>query len=353
MKIDNPTARVSNSGKAVALEQDSKREETTRDKRTGAVDRRSRITIIKSGATIMILIVMVVVFSILSPEFRMGVNFFNIFDQNAVIGIIACGMAFMLIIGGFDLSVGSTAALTGVVVALILRGNPNAFLVAVVCGLAIGAAVGLINGLFIAKVGINPFVTTLGTMVIIRGLVYAATHGQAIYGFPMHYNVIGMGKIGPVPVNMIIWAWIIFFSHIVLKYSKFGQYVYAVGGNENVARLSGINVERMKILTALLCGILASVGGIVLVFRVMAALPQAGNMYEMFAIAAAVVGGCVLGGGRGGVLGTVTGALILGVIINGLHMLGVSAYWEYAVTGMIILAAVTIEVVTRRMGGKG
>lgn len=307
--------------------------------------------LIKRGTTLLILIGMFITFSVVSPQFRSAVNIFNIFEQNAVIGIIACGMAFMIIIGGFDLSVGSVAALTGIVVGIILRNSPNAFLIAILSGLAIGGGVGLTNGLLISKVGINPFVTTLGMMVIARGLVFVITLGKPIYGFPMYYNVIGMGKLGPIPVPMLIWGVIVLVAHVVIKYTRFGQYVYAVGGNETVARLSGINIGRMKILTCILTGFLASLGGIVLVFRVMAALPQAATGYELTAIAAAVVGGCALGGGIGGVVGTVVGTLILGVIINALHILGVSAYWESAVTGMIILIAVGIDMVSRRKVG--
>ena len=308
--------------------------------------------LIKRGRTLFVLIGMFIAFSVVSPQFRSAINISNIFEQNAVIGVIACGMAFMLIIGGFDLSIGSVAALTGILVAMVLRNSPNAIFLAILCGLAVGGGVGLSNGLLISKVGINPFVTTLGMMVVSRGLVFVITVGKPVYGFPMRYNVVGMGRLGPIPIPMIIWGLVVFIAHIVLKYTRFGQYVYAVGGNETVARLSGINADRMKILTATLTGFLASLAGIVLVLRVMTALPQAATGYELQAIAAAVVGGCALGGGIGGVAGTVVGTLILGVIINALHILGVSAYWESAVTGMVILIAVGIDVLSRKVGGQ-
>jgi len=295
---------------------------------------------------------MIVTFSLISPQFLSKANLLNIFEQNAVLGIIACGMAFMIIIGGFDLSVGSTAAIAGVVAALILRDNPGGFLFAVLAGLGVGALIGLCNGLLISKVGINPFITTLGMMVIIRGLVFVITKGNTIFGFPLEYNVIGMGFWGPIPVPMTLWGIVVLICFFLLKYTRFGQYVYAVGGNETVAHLSGINVDLTKILAAVVCGLLASFGGIVLLFRVMAASPQAGNMYELYAIAATVLGGCALGGGIGGVLGTVIGALLLGVIINGLHIVGVSAYWEATITGLIILVAVAIDVISRKMALK-
>ncbi len=302
--------------------------------------------------TILILIGMVITFSIISPHFLSKANIYNILEQNVVFGIMACGMAFMIITGGFDLSVGSTAALTGVTVAFILTKYPEALLIAALAGLSIGALAGFCNGMLISKVGINPFITTFGMMVVIRGMVFGLTEGRSIYEFPFKYNVIGMGKIGVFSIPLIIWVFVVAVCWVILRHTKFGQYVYAVGGNEKVAHLSGVNVDRIKILSAIVCGILASLGGIVLVFRVMSALPQAGTMYELYAIAAAVLGGCSLKGGVGSVLGTVIGVLLLGVVINGLHMVGVSAYWEQTITGLIIIFAVAIGVISQRISSK-
>ncbi len=302
--------------------------------------------------TSLILIAMVVTFSIISPHFLTKANIYNIFEQNVVFGIMACGMAFMIITGGFDLSVGSTAALAGMVVALILKSYPEALLFAILAGLGIGAVAGLCNGLLISKVGINPFITTFGMMVVIRGMVFGFTEGRSIYDFPFKYNIIGMGKIGVFSIPLMIWVFIVVVCYVILRYTQFGQYVYAVGGNEKVAHLSGVDVDRIKILAAIACSVLASLGGIVLVFRVMSALPQAGTMYELYAIAAAVLGGCSLKGGVGSVLGTVIGVLLLGVVINGLHMVGVSAYWEQTITGLIIIAAVALGVISQKISSK-
>jgi len=302
--------------------------------------------------TVIILIAMVITFSIISPQFLSKDNIYNILEQNVVFGIMACGMAFMIITGGFDLSVGSTAALTGVVVAYILQRYPEALLIAALAGLSIGALAGLCNGVLISKVGINPFITTFGMMVVIRGMVFGFTQGRSIYEFPFKYNVIGMGKIGVFSIPLMIWGSVVVVCYIILRHTKFGQYVYAVGGNEKVAHLSGVNVDGIKILSAIVCGVMASLGGIVLVFRVMSALPQAGTMYELYAIAAAVLGGCSLKGGVGSVLGTVIGVLLLGVVINGLHMVGVSAYWEQTVTGLIIIFAVAIGVISQKISSK-
>jgi ribose/xylose/arabinose/galactoside ABC-type transport system permease subunit len=302
--------------------------------------------------TSLILIGMVITFSIISPQFLSKANIYNIFEQNVVFGIMACGMAFMIITGGFDLSVGSTAALTGVVVASILKRYPEALLIASLAGLSIGALAGLCNGLLISKVGINPFITTFGMMVVIRGTVFGFTAGQSIYDFPFKYNLIGMGKIGVFSIPLMIWFFVVVACYVILRHTTFGQYVYAVGGNEKVAHLSGVNVDGIKIVSAIVCGVLASLGGIVLVFRVMSALPQAGTMYELYAIAAAVLGGCSLKGGVGSVLGTVVGVLLLGVVINGLHMVGVSAYWEQTITGLIIILAVAIGVISQKISSK-
>ena len=302
--------------------------------------------------TVLILIGMAITFSIISPHFLSKANIYNILEQNVVFGIMACGMAFMIITGGFDLSVGSTAALTGVVVAFILKRYPEALLIAALAGLSIGALAGLCNGMLISKVGINPFITTFGMMVVIRGTVFGITEGRSIYDFPFKYNIIGMGKIGVFSIPLMIWVLVVVVCYVILRHTRFGQYVYAVGGNEKVAHLSGVNVDGIKILSAIVCGILASLGGIVLVFRVMSALPQAGTMYELYAIAAAVLGGCSLKGGVGSVLGTVIGVLLLGVVINGLHMVGVSAYWEQTITGLIIIFAVAIGVISQKISSK-
>ena len=302
--------------------------------------------------TILILIGMVITFSIISPYFLTKANIYNIFEQNVVFGIMACGMAFMIITGGFDLSVGSTAALAGVVVAVVLKKHPEALLIASLAGLGIGALAGLCNGMLISKVGINPFITTFGMMVVIRGMVFGFTEGRSIYDFPFKYNIIGMGKMGVFSIPLMIWLLVVIICYVILRHTKFGQYVYAVGGNEKVAHLSGVNVDRIKILSAIACGILAALGGIVLVFRVMSALPQAATMYELYAIASAVLGGCSLKGGIGNVLGTVVGVLLLGVVINGLHMVGVSAYWEQTITGLIFIFAVAIGVISQKISSK-
>lgn len=285
-------------------------------------------------------LVMIALFCIFSPSFRSPVNFVNILQQNTVIGIIACGMTFMLIIGGFDLSVGSVAALAGIISAFALR---ESLVLGILVGLATGAVMGAANGFLISRVGINAFVATLGTMVVGRGLVLIVGGGFPVMGFPSEYNVIGMGNLGFIPIATLIWMLIALACHILLRRTRFGQYVYAVGGNEKTAALSGINVKNMKFLAFVLGGVLAAAGGLVLLFRVMAALAYMASGYELRAIAACIVGGCILGGGKGSIPGTIIGVLLMGAVANALHIFGVSPYWEDTITGLIIISAVATQ----------
>ena len=288
-----------------------------------------------------VLLGMIIIFSIITPKFINVTNISNLVGQNVVYGIMACGVVFPIITGGFDLSVGSTAALTGIITASILVSTEN-FLLSILGGLSVGIIIGLCNGLLITKMKINPFVITLGTMIAVRGLVYIYTHGEPIYGFPAKYNVIGMGTWGFIPVPLVIWFVIVALLYFVFKHTKFGTYIYAVGGNEDAANLSGVKVDFIKICSYIISGFLASTAGIVLLFRVMTALAQAAQGYELTAMAACFIGGCKLGGGKGGALETVVGAFILGIILNELNLLGVSSYWHSTVTGIIIIVAVAL-----------
>lgn len=290
-----------------------------------------------------------------SPTFRNPQNLMNLLQQNAVNGIIACGMTLMMISGGFDLSVGANAALSGMVAAaLFLRYNIP---MGMIGGLVASSLVGLINGLLIAKVGINPFVTTLGTQIITRGLLFVSTNAKPIYGLPFSYMVVGLGKIGPFPVATTLFLLVAVFTHILLKHTPFGQYVLSVGGNEEATRLSGINVARVKIAVFTLGGALAGLGGLILLGQTITGHPQAAQGYELNAIAAVVVGGTSLNGGSGSITGTVVGVLLMGMIANALNLLNVSPYWQPAVTGLIILLAVGFDATSKKTkhkpGGKG
>ena len=291
-------------------------------------------------------VVMFIVLAIWSPAFRSPQNMLNLLQQNAVNGIIACCMTLMMISGGFDLSVGANAALSGMVgAALMLRFSIP---VGMLGGILASTAVGLINGLLIAKAGINPFVTTLGTQIITRGLIYVSTNAKPIYGLPLSYMTVGLGKVGPFPVATSLFVLVAIITHILLKHTPFGQYVLSVGGNEEAARLSGINVAKVKTLVFTLGGALAGLGGLILLGQTITGQPQAASGYELNAIAAVVVGGTSLSGGQGSITGTVLGVLLMGMIANALNLLNVSPYWQPVVTGMIILLAVGFDAASKK-----
>jgi ribose/xylose/arabinose/galactoside ABC-type transport system permease subunit len=284
--------------------------------------------------------------TIFSPTFRNPQNMLNLLQQNAVNGIIACGMTLMIISGGFDLSVGSTAALSGMVAAAIFlkHGIP----MGIVGAIAAATLVGLLNGLLIAKVKINGFVATLSMQIITRGILYISTNAAPIYGLPPSYMKVGLGSIGPFPIAASIFFLIAILCHILLKYTPFGQHLLSTGGNEEASRLSGINVDRIKIIVYTLGAIMAGIGGLILLGQTNTGQPAAANGYELNAIAATVVGGTPLTGGQGSIFSTVLGVLLLGMIANALNLMNVSPYWQPAVTGFIILIAVGLDTMGKR-----
>lgn len=294
---------------------------------------------------LIVLIIMLIVCAIISPTFRTAQNFINLFGHNAVYGLLSVGMAFVIITGGVDLSVGSVCALSGVLSAYAFI--DYGFVPGLVVGLLIGAACGLINGLLQTVVGMNHFVATLGIMTIARGAVYIITSGFNIYGIPAEYGVIGMGYLGPFPVAGIIWLVCVAIAFFVLKYTRFGQYVYAIGGNMNAAWLSGINTKMVKTVVYLICGFFAGLAGVVLSCRTLLAAANAGDTYELTAISSCIVGGLSLDGGRGNVWGSVIGVLILGLILNIMKLTSVSSYWQDAVKGIIIIGAVAVDCMSK------
>ncbi|HKL42778.1 MAG TPA: ABC transporter permease [Clostridia bacterium] len=303
--------------------------------------KKRRTNLLRTYGLLLVFIILLIILLIISPNFRNPRNIVNLLQQNAVIGIIACGMTLMMISGGFDLSVGSTAALSGMVAAaLFLRFSIP---VGIIGGLAAAAFVGIINGLLIGKVNINPFVATLGMQIITRGALYVSTNAAPIYGLPRSYMKVGHGSIGPIPIATGVFVIIAIISHILLRHTPFGQYILSTGGNEEASRLSGINVDRIKITVFMWGGLLAGVGGLILLGQTNTGQPTAATGYELDAIAATVVGGTSLSGGQGSVFNTVLGVLLLGMVANALNLLNVSPYWQPVVTGIIILVAVGLD----------
>ncbi len=281
-----------------------------------------------------------------SPQFRTTANLSNVLQQNSVIGIIACAMTFAIVAGGFDLSVGAGAALASVVGARLMIEAGIPFGVA--GGLAAGLLLGLLNGALIASVGINPFVATLGTATVVRGLIYVATNATPFFGVPMGFTAVGLGRTGPLPNATWIFLAVALLLTFALHATRFGHYVYAIGGNPFAAAEMGIAVRRVELAVYALVGVSAAVAGIILTGQTASGQPQAALNYELTAITAVIVGGASLGGGRGGMGGTIVGVFLLGLVSNALNLYGVSAFWQPVATGAILIAAVGIDGFSRR-----
>ncbi len=281
-----------------------------------------------------------------APQFRTAANLSNVLQQNSVIGIIACAMTFAIIAGGFDLSVGAGAALASVVGARIMIEAGIPF--GVVGGLAAGLLLGLLNGVLIAYVGVNPFVATLGTATVVRGLIYVATNATPFFGVPMGFTAVGLGRTGPLPNATWIFLVVALLLAFALHWTRFGHYVYAIGGNPVAAAEMGIGVRRVTLAVYALVGVSAAVAGIILTGQTASGQPQAALNYELTAITAVIVGGASLGGGRGGLGGTIVGVFLLGVVSNALNLYGVSAFWQPVATGAILIAAVGLDGFSRR-----
>jgi len=288
--------------------------------------------------------------SVISPTFRSSTNIVNILQQNAIYAIVACGMLLMIIVGGFDLSVGSVGALANVTAAYLFKAA--SIPVGILGALAAGASAGLVNGLLIAKGRVNPFVATLGTATLIRGLLFVMTNAVPIYGLPPGYTVVGLGYLGPIPVATLIAAFVLLITLILLHFSLFGHYIYSVGGNEEASRLAGINVDLVKIATYTIGGLFAAVGGLVLLGQTNIGQPAAAESWPLLVIAIVVIGGTPLTGGEGNVLAVILGTMMLGIISNGLNLLNASPYWKPAITGLIILLAVVSERYLARKAGE-
>ena len=301
---------------------------------------------IRDLGTIIGLIIIVVVFSSLSDVFLTQRNLVNILQQSSLNACIAIGMTLVIISGGIDLSVGPIAALTAVICATALvAGYP--ILVVFALALAIGAACGLLNGCLIAYAGLQPFIVTLGTLSVLRALALLFTGGNPILGVPAEFRTLFTSEILGLPVPVIVVAVISAVVWVLLARTPLGEYILAVGGNEEAARVSGVPIERTKIAVYVISGILAALAALILVARLGAAEPTLGNLWELEAIAAAAIGGASLSGGKGSIIGTIIGAIVLGAMRNGLTLLNVQAFYQLLATGIIIIAAMLIDRLTR------
>ncbi|MCH1959621.1 ribose ABC transporter permease [Romboutsia hominis] len=292
------------------------------------------------------LLLLVGIVSILSPSFLSTKNIFNILRQTSVNAIIAAGMTFVILTGGIDLSVGSILAISGAICASLLVSGQN-IVIAIVISIVIGAVVGFLNGFVISKGKLQPFIATLATMTILRGLTLVFTDGKPITlgsgDLAINFGKIGGGEIFSIPTPAIIMIVVFLVCAYILNSTKMGRYTYALGSNEEATKLSGLNTDKIKIWVYTISGILSALAGVIITSRLYSAQPTAGTGYELDAIAAVVLGGTSLTGGKGKITGTIIGALIIGVLSNALNILDVSSYYQMMVKGVVILIAVLLD----------
>jgi len=316
--------------------------------------------IVTDNIVIIVLILLVIGFSIGNVTFMKTANIINLFGQMCLNAILATGLTYVIILGGIDISVGSTMAITGIVVAqIVLRLNtqstPLIILLQIVCGVVVGGIIGMFIGWLIAYRRLVPMICTLALMQAFRGLAYIISGGGPVYGLPTGFAVLGAGRLietesfptGIFPIIIIFTIAVVAIFHIILTKTVFGRHVFAVGSNENVAHMSGIDTKKVTLKCHMICGITAGLAGVVAASKVNNGHPATGDGYEMFAIAATVLGGTSLSGGSGSVARAMFGCAIIAVINNGMTLMEISAYWQKIVIGAIIILAVMLDMAQR------
>lgn len=293
-----------------------------------------------------VLILEIIIFSQISPYFLTTDNILNISLQASITAIIAAGMTFVILTAGIDLSVGSIVAFAGIITTSLLKVDINPFwslLIGISAGILFGSFSGLIAGIFVTKFNITPFIVTLALMTIWRGAAFVYTEGRPVWELPEAFSFLGGGRIFGIPFPTLLMLLVFISSHIVLTKTRFGRYVYAVGGKVEAARLAGINTNFILISVYIISGVLSALSGILLASRINSGQPNAGLSYELDVIAAVVVGGTSLFGGRGTIIGTFIGSMLIAVLRNGLNLLDVGSYVQQVVVGIVILLAVLID----------
>ena len=298
-----------------------------------------------------VLVVLGAVFSIFAPHFFSADNLLNVSLQASITAIIAAGMTFVILTAGIDLSVGSVVALSGIVATATLKlGLPVAvgLPLAVAAALAFGALSGGIAGVLVARFSVAPFIVTLALMTVWRGVAFVVTEGRPVWDLPQAFGALGGARLLGIPFPTLVMAAVYVTAHVALAKTRFGRHVFAVGGNPEAARLAGIRTGRVVASVYVLCGTLAAGSGVLLASRMNSGQPNAGLMYELDVIAAVVVGGTSLSGGRGSIVGTFLGAMLIAVLRNGLNLLDVNSYVQQVVVGVVILLAVLLDPVRRK-----
>ncbi|MGL5260469.1 MAG: ABC transporter permease [Lachnospiraceae bacterium] len=295
--------------------------------------------------------IMTCIFTLLNPIYFTGRNFLSIMQQATINGILAIGMTYAIITGGIDLSIGCTFAIVIVTVGKMTVAGVSP-IVAILLGILLGAIMGCINGLLITKMRLQAFIATLGTMSVYRGIAYVVTGGWPVLNIPDNFRCLLNTRItvlGGVNVYTFVFLIVAIIAGIILAKTKLGNYIYAVGGNEEAAKLSGVNVDRIKIKAYAITGMCAAMAGMIQLASLGTGEPTAGSGYELDAIAAAAIGGTRMAGGKGTILGTVFGAILLAALKVGLIVLNVDTFWQYIVTGIIIIIAAYFEFIQEKL----
>ncbi|VUS23253.1 ABC transporter permease [Klebsiella huaxiensis] len=301
---------------------------------------------VRDAGTLIGLLIIIVTFSFLSPVFLTLPNLLNVLQQSSINALIALGMTLVIISGGIDLSVGPTAAMSAVFGAsLMVAGVPVPL--AILMTLGVGAMCGLFSGTLIAWAGLQPFIVTLGGLSLFRAIALIFTGGNPVFGIPASFRDIINSSLCGVPMPIVIVAIIAFVLWTVMNKTPIGEYILAIGGNEEAARVAGVPVRRTKITVYVISGVLASLASLILIGRLGAAEPTIGTLWELDAIAAAAIGGASLMGGKGSIFGTLIGVIILGALRNGLTLLNIQAFYQLLATGLIIIIAMLIDRATR------
>ena len=303
----------------------------------------------RESGIVVALVMMIIVFSLIDPIYLSSSNIVDIVKQSTINGLLGIGITLAIITGGIDLSIGSTFAIVIVSVGKLLVSGVNPFL-AFAIGIILGFSLGIVNGILVAKVKLQPFIATLGTMSIYRGVAYIITGGWPVLDIPENFRKALDGDIfGVIPSSVVLLFVVGIIIWIILKYTRFGNYFYALGSNEEATKLSGVNVDFNKMMAYAICGVGAALAGMVLLARLGTGEPTAGQGYELNAIAAAAVGGTSLMGGKGTMLGTILGTILLSALRVGLIVVGVDSFWQYIATGIIIVIAACFEIIQNKI----
>lgn len=305
--------------------------------------------VLKNYGILLAFVLICAILAWLSPVFLRWANILNVIRQSSIYGIMAIGMTFVILTGGIDLSVGSILAFSGAVAAGLLKANAPLGLV-IVASLAVGSVLGLANGVIVTVGRITPFVTTLAMMTVARSLTLIFCNGYPISGFSQRFRFIGTGDLLGIPVPIVVFLATVVLAAVVLRETRLGRYTYAIGGNEEAVRLSGIPTGFFKTMVYVFSGLASGLSAVILTSRLNSAETVAGTGYELDVIAAVVIGGTSLNGGRGSVWGTLVGALLISVINNGMVLLGINPYYQGLVKGLILLGAVLLDRLREEQG---